>query len=75
MSVGEASWRLAVFDIANGDGIATITLKSGVQLSGEVDRGLSESDVLFVRTKTKGWHTIDWEEIAAISGEPKPRSY
>ena len=74
MSVHDSSWKLSIFDICNGDGIATVTLKSGVQLAGSPVKDMCQSDVCHLRTD-KGWHTIDWEEIAAISGEPRPRGY
>lgn len=67
--VHESSWRLSAFDIANSDGVATVTLRSGVQLAGRVDKHLSLNEVLFLRTATRGWHTVDWTEIAALSGE------
>lgn len=72
-AVSEASWRLSAYDIANGDGIATVTLRSGAQLSGTVNKSLSAQEVLHLNTE-RGWHTIDWTEIAAISGERRPRS-
>lgn len=70
------SWKLSIYDIANGEGIATVTLRSGVQFVGTVDKRLSSGDVLFLRTlATGGWHTIDYTEIAAVTGEPKNRDW
>lgn len=69
MSVSESSWKLSAYDIANGGGTATVTLRSGVQLQGSVNKELSACDVLHLNTP-RGWHTIDWAEVAAFSGEP-----
>lgn len=67
-AVNEASWRLSATDIARGDGIATVTLRSGVQLTGSVDLMLSEHEVLHLKVD-RGWVSIDWTEIAAIAGQ------
>lgn len=64
----DAFWRLAAHDIANGNGICTATLTSGVQLRGAVSIEMSDFRTLFLRTQT-GWHTIAYEAIAAITGE------
>lgn len=71
-AVNEASWRLSATDIARGDGIATVTLRSGAQLTGSVDLMLSEHEVLHLKVD-RGWVSIDWTEIAALAGQPKPR--
>ncbi len=60
--------RIAAMDVANGSGVATVTLRSGVQLTGRVDKRLSMHEVLHLVTPN-GWHTIDYIEIAAITGE------
>jgi hypothetical protein len=70
--VHSSSWKLTIADIANGYGIATVTLRSGVQLEGSVDKKLSVNDVLFLHTQG-GWHTIDYTEIAAITGKVRER--
>lgn len=82
-AVGEASWRLTTTDIANGGGIAIVTLHSGVQHAGRVDKRLSAHEVLHMRTVNLddrqlgrpldtdgGWVTIDWGQIASIQGVP-----
>lgn len=71
--VHESLWRLSAWDIANGDGIATVYLKGGATLSGRVNKRLSGANVLHLTTE-RGWHTIDWTEIAAISGEAPQRT-
>lgn len=70
--VHESSWRITIFDIANGGGFARVTLRSGVQLFGAPDKEKSMNEVLFMHHKG-GWHVIDWSEIAAITGEPANR--
>lgn len=70
MSVPAASWRLSVADICNGNGVAVITLRSGVQLRGIPDQRLSQREVLHLRQPNiDGWSLIDWDEIAAVTGE------
>lgn len=69
-SLVASTFRLGVHDIANGDGIATVTLRSGVQLSGTVKLNLTDDVVLHLKT-ARGWHTIDWNDIAALSGEAR----
>lgn len=72
-AVGPAEWRLALADIDSGNGAATVTLRSGVQFEGRVDMRLSGStqNTLFLRTfDGRGWHAIDWSEVAAITGVP-----
>jgi hypothetical protein len=61
-------FRLSAFDVANGNGTATVTLRSGAAFEGEVDKHLSTGDLLHLKTP-KGWHAIDYCEIAAITGE------
>lgn len=70
--VHESEWRLSIYDIANGDGIAKVTLRSGVQITGKPSKSKSEHATLFMY-EDRGWHVIDWTEIAAISGAPAPR--
>jgi hypothetical protein len=60
-------FKLNIYDIANGYGFCIATLKNGIQLKGKVNKKLSD-DVLHLNT-AKGWHSIDWEEIVAITGE------
>ena len=68
--VGPASWRLTAIDIANGNGTALVTLRSGIRFVGSVDINLSRNEVLFLRTDSGGWCVIDWTEIVAMGGEP-----
>lgn len=65
-------WKLSMCDIANGYGIATVTLRSGVQLEGSVNKKLSMHDVLHLECPG-GWHSIDYWEIAAITGKVRAR--
>lgn len=67
--LAKSTMRLGTHDIANGNGLCTATLSSGVQLAGRVNTKLSNQDVLHLETDL-GWHVIDWQEVAAISGEP-----
>lgn len=66
--VQPAEWRLTLLDIENGGGTATVTLRSGVQLTGSYDSKLSQNASAFLRTNKGGWHVIDYTEIAAITG-------
>lgn len=78
-SLAPSIFRLSAHDIANGGGFAEIILKSGAKFNGEINLTLGD-DVLHLNAykfseyqgwyKTGGWHTIDYNEIAAISGEP-----
>lgn len=68
--LAKSTMRLGAHDIANGNGVCTATLKSGVQLVGKVNTKLTNSDVLHLETE-RGWHTIEWDEVVAISGEPR----
>lgn len=70
-AVDPARWKLAICDIANGYGMATVTLRSGIQLKGTVDKKMSMDDVLFLHC-SGGWHTIGYGEIAAITGKVRP---
>lgn len=72
LPVSAASWRISAFDIANGNGIAVVTLRSGKEFTGRVNKQLSMNDVLHLNTDV-GWHTIDWTEIAAITGRARER--
>lgn len=67
-----SNWKVSMCDIANGNGMATVTLHSGVQLEGTVDKKLSMDGVLHLHCPG-GWHTIDYWEIAAITGKVRPR--
>lgn len=67
MSLAESTFRLAAMDVANESGVAIVTLRSGAEFRGRVDKRLS-LDVLHLVT-AEGWHTIDYSEVAAISGE------
>lgn len=65
-------WKISMCDIANGYGIATVTLRSGVVLEGSVNKELSLGDVLHLECPG-GWHSIDYWEIAAITGKVRAR--
>lgn len=60
--------RLALTDAANNcareDAIAIVTLKSGVQVSGELQKP-SGNDCVMAYTET-GWVTVLIDEIAAV---------
>lgn len=72
MSVLPSYWVIVAVDIANGGGMAAVTLKSGAAFTGRVDRKYFEDttiapDALHLKTST-GWIVIDLEEIAAMEG-------
>lgn len=70
MNLLASTFRLAAADIANGHGTATVTLRSGAAFHGRVNKQLTNEDVLHLTAVGGGgWHTIDWNEIAAITGE------
>lgn len=53
--------------------VATITLKSGVQLSGELEKPSEAfSTTAHIKFKDGGWATIDREEIVAVEVHPPP---
>ena len=81
-AIDASYWRIVLADIKNGNGVATVTLKSGVQLVGRVDRnGPSEPGISLKSGELKytgsvhkefvsdgGWHVIDFTQVAAITG-------
>lgn len=82
MSVLPSYWKIAAIDAASV-GIVVVTLKSGVVIEGRLNRELSQSDndALHLRRLSslfqhidgrddEGFHTIDYDDIAAISGRP-----
>jgi hypothetical protein len=69
--ISNAEWKISIIDIAKGNGTATVTLKSGVQLSGKADaEHIGDAMVALFLTTKRGWHVIDYDQIAAITGEP-----
>jgi hypothetical protein len=69
-AVPDTLWRLVAADVYNGNGVATVTLRSGVQFTGRVNRELSKQEVLQLSLPGGGWVSIDWTEIAAFVGMP-----
>ena len=73
-AVHESEWRLSAHDIANGGGIATVTLRSGAQFRGTIEKSHNPADSPMATlhlTTDRGWVVIDWTEIAALGGEPR----
>jgi len=77
-SVPASYWRVVLLDIKRGDGVAVVTLRSGVQLTGKVDRnGPSEPGISLKSgeyrggsfTPDGGWHIVDFTAVAAITGK------
>lgn len=71
-AVSAAEWRLTLHDIDKGGGMVRATLRSGAEFYGRADLGLSGTgmNTLFLRTSEGGYHTIDWTEVAALTGVP-----
>jgi len=67
--IGTAYWMLVARDIDAGGGIITVTLRSGVQLVGRLDRELSKpANGLKLNTLDGGYHVINFAQIAAMTG-------
>ena len=76
--------RLAIRDIANGNGTCTVHTRSGAALHGKPHPDLSKLALLHLKTQEtvhgvrkdgrplirKGWIVVDWNEIVAIEGRP-----
>lgn len=68
------SLRLSIFDAATNcarDGaVAVVTLRSGVQFEGKLERpGAAEEPTIHMKMDGGGWATIDFDEIAAIESK------
>jgi hypothetical protein len=67
--VAPATWRVVLSDWYNCSALVTITLKSGVQMTGKVDqhptKWLHDMGTLTERNGTI--HNIDLTEVAAIT--------
>lgn len=86
-SVPASYWRIVLLDIKNGDGVAVVTLKSGVQLAGRIDsRDDVQRQVISLKSGRwranhpsdifdldGGWHVIDYTQVAAITGKVSQR--
>lgn len=66
---------LALADAANNckrqDATAVITLKSGVQYEGKLDREKLDTGTAHMELNHGGWVTLDKDEIAAVEAKPK----
>lgn len=71
MAVDASFWRLTLADIHKGNGIVTVTLRSGAVFSGLYHRDLSKHETLRLK-QGGGYVDIDWDEIAALAGSPRP---
>lgn len=72
MTVPASEWNLSLMDISNGNGVATVTMKSGVQFEGKVkklDFNSSLATFMLHTTDGLGWIVIDYAEVAAITGK------
>jgi hypothetical protein len=69
--VGPATWRVVLSDWFNCGATVTITLKSGVQLVGKVDRHPTKwlHDMATLANGRTQIHNIDLTEVAAISAD------
>lgn len=68
--------RIALVDAAKNcsaqGATATITLKSGVQISGALERPSNAfPDTAHIQKRDGGWATFDGEEIAMVETTPK----
>lgn len=81
-TVPASYWRIVLLDIKNGDGVAVVTLKSGVQLAGKVSTTPGQHQAVTLRSGCwranhpsdifdldGGWHVIDYTQVAAITGK------
>ena len=79
MSVLPTYWPIVAHDVNNGNGVIIVTLKSGVVLEGTLNVQLSKSgEALHLHTLKYdeidgGFHVIDLDEIAAMTGRKKVR--
>lgn len=68
------SINLALVDAANNcvrvHAKAVITLHSGIQYEGELEREKVDMGTVSVNTKKGGWVVIDKEQIAAVESKP-----
>lgn len=74
MSNAASMLRISVIDAANNcvreNAVATVTLRSGVQFTGELEKPTqAESTTVHMKTGREGWSTIDFEEIVAVGVE------
>jgi hypothetical protein len=69
------SLNLALADAANNcdreGATAIITLKSGVQYEGKLDREKLDTGTAHMTLTHGGWVTIDKDEIAAVEAKPQ----
>lgn len=49
---------------------ATLTLRSGIQISGKLNTGASDLNTAHIKKQDGGWATIVVDEIAAVETTP-----
>lgn len=68
------SIRISLIDTANNcakvGAVATLTLKSGVQYTGELERSKVDLGTEQINFKDGGYVVIDRDEIAAVEARP-----
>lgn len=68
--------ELALIDAANNcqrqDALAVVTLKSGVQIEGKLQKSDYSSETAHLVINGGGWATVDKAEIAAVESKYDP---